>query len=381
MEDKKGCEVLLIGDDREVLGSVRGFLEERDGGFGVVVAESTEEAVEGVRSEGVDCVVCGDGVRDSDGVEVLREVRRVSDVPFVLFVGGVSSEEEKEAIEEGATDVVRTTLREFIAAVEDPGREQHDVLANRVRNIVERERARTSYREVFDKANDAIFVEDPETGDILDVNERMCEMHGYTRDDALDLNVEDISAEGYTQEDAVERIRSAAREGPQVFEWENVTKDGETFSVEVNLKSAEINGSERILAIVRDISDRKERERRLRESEERFRAIVEQSLVGAYVVKDGVFDYVNPAFAEILDTEPDEMIGASPTEYVANEEDRERVRENLRRREEGEVDSIRYSFVAETEEGEERRLVVHGTRVELADGPAVAGVLVEKDDV
>jgi PAS domain S-box-containing protein len=206
-------------------------------------------------------------------------------------------------------------------------------------------------------------------------------MHGYTRDDALDLNVEDISVEGYTQEDAVERIRSAAREGPQVFEWENVTKDGETFSVEVNLKSAEINGSERILAIVRDISDRKERERRLRESEERFRAIVEQSLVGAYVVKDGVFDYVNPAFAEILDTEPDEMIGASPTEYVANEEDRERVRENLRRREEGEVDSIRYSFVAETEEGEERRLVVHGTRIELADGPAVAGVLVEKDDV
>ncbi|MFP4174849.1 MAG: PAS domain S-box protein [Halobacteriales archaeon] len=373
-----GYRVLLVGDDREVLDSVKGFLKEHDG-FKVTVAASVGEAVDLVDGDDLDCVVCGEGTDEIHSVDILRRVRASSDVPFVAFLGDVSSEEEMKAIEAGATDVVRTTLRGFIAGVEDPGREQHDVLANRVRNIVERERARTNYREIFDKANDAIFVHDPETGEILDVNERMCEMYGYTREEALGLNVEEISAEGYTQEDAVEKIRLAEEEGSQIFEWRNVTKDGDEFWVEVSLRRATIDGDDRILAIVRDITERKENQRRLKESEERFRAIVDQSLAGVYVVKDGVFDYVNPAFAEILGEEVDDVVGRPPTEYVPHKEDREMMRENLRKREEGEVDTIRYSFTAETADGDERRLMVHGTRIELPDGPAVAGILVEED--
>ncbi|MFP4188908.1 MAG: PAS domain S-box protein [Halobacteriales archaeon] len=373
-----GYRVLLVGDDREVLDSVKGFLKEHDG-FKVTVAASVDEAVDLVDGDDLDCVVCGEGTDEIHSVDILRRVRASSDVPFVAFLGDVSSEEEMKAIEAGATDVVRTTLRGFIAGVEDPGREQHDVLANRVRNIVERERARTNYREIFDKANDAIFVHDPETGEILDVNERMCEMYGYTREEALGLNVEEISAEGYTQEDAVEKIRLAEEEGSQIFEWRNVTKDGDEFWVEVSLRRATIDGDDRILAIVRDITERKENQRRLKESEERFRAIVDQSLAGVYVVKDGVFDYVNPAFAEILGEEVDDVVGRPPTEYVPHKEDREMMRENLRKREKGEVDTIRYSFTAETADGDERRLMVHGTRIELPDGPAVAGILVEED--
>jgi len=378
-KDTGGYTVLLVDEDEGVLRSAKEFIEESDGRFSVNVSTSAGEVVEEVAEGGVDCVVCGGSAEDADCVGLLRDVRGVSDVPFVVFVGD-SSEEEKEAIEAGATDVVRTTLRGFIAGVEDPGQEQHDVLANRVRNIVERERARTNYREVFDKANDAIFVHDPETGEILDVNRRMCEMHGYTREEALGLCVEDISAEGYTQEMANERIRQAEEEGARIFEWKNVTKGGEPFWVEVSLRRSEIDGEDRVLAVVLDISERKERERRLRESEEKFRAIVEQNLAGVYVVKDGVFDYVNPAFAAVLNTEPDDVVGTTPTEYVPDEDDRERMRENLRRRVEGEVDSVRYSFVAEAVDGERKRVTVHGTRVELPDGPAVAGVMTEDGD-
>jgi PAS domain S-box-containing protein len=376
-----GYRVLLTGDGRDVLDSVEEFLEKNEG-FEVSVAETVGEAVQAVGEGNVDCVVCGDGVEGTTGVGFLRAVRSEGDVPFVAFLGDVSSEEEKEAIEAGATDVVRTTLGGFIAGIEDPGREQHDVLANRVRNIVERERARTNYREVFEKINDALFVEDPETGEILDVNRRMCEMHGYTRQEALELNVSDVSADedSYTPEKALENLQRAEEEGTRVFEWKNVTKDGEKFWVEVSLRLAEIDGEDRVLAVVRDISDRKERERRLKGSEERFRAIVEQSLAGVYVVKDGVFEYVNPAFADILGFDTDEMIGTPPTEYVPYEQDRERMRENLRKREEGEDESIRYSFTAETADGDEKTLVVHGTRIELKGGPAVAGTLVEDDE-
>ncbi|PSQ91674.1 MAG: hypothetical protein BRD57_04010, partial [Proteobacteria bacterium SW_6_67_9] len=121
----------------------------------------------------------------------------------------------------------------------------------------------------------------------------------------------------------------------------------------------------------------KEQEKRLKESEERYRALVEQNLVGIYIVKDGVFKYVNPTAAELLGEEPEDMMGKSPLEYVPKEEDRKRMKENIRKREEGEVESIRYSFTAETENGEERILETHGTRIELVDGPAISGAMVD----
>jgi len=362
--------VLLAHSDEAVLDSVGGFLRRKKDIF-VETATDPEGVMETVEENGVDCVVCGEKVGNEDGLELLGHAGTTDGgTPFVLFVGS-QQERAREAIEEGATDYLRTTMPEFMAAVEDPGREQQDVLASRIRNIVDRERMRTNYREMFEKVNDAIFVHDPETGEILDVNERMCEMHGYTREEALGLSVEDIlpDEEGYTQERAMEKVRKAREEGPHVFEWKNVNKSGEPFWVEVSLKSAKIGGEERILAVVRDISERKE-------SEEKYRALVEQSLVGIYIIKDGVFEYVNPKVLEMTGAERDEIIGASPLDYV-HEDDEEEMRENLKKRHEGEAESVRYSFRAETFDGKEKVFESHGTRVELTDGPAVAGCIVD----
>ena len=367
---ERDYRVLLAHSDGAVLNSVGGFLRRKKDIF-VETATDPEEVMATVEEGGVDCVVCGEGVGSEDCVEPLRRTGAADGgTPFILFVGS-RQEKAREAIEEGAADYLRTTMPEFIAAVEDPGREQQDVLASRIRNIVDRERMRTNYREMFEKVNDAIFVHDAETGEILDVNERMCEMHGYTREEALELSVEDIlpDGEGYTQEKAMEKVRKAREEGPHVFEWKNVNKSGEPFWAEVSLKSATIGGDERILAVVRDISERKE-------SEERYRALVEQSLVGIYIIKDGVFEYVNPKVLEMTGAEPDEIIGASPLDYV-HEDDEKEMRENLKRRREGEADSIRYSFRAETFDGKQKVFESHGTRVELTDGPAVAGCIVD----
>jgi PAS domain S-box-containing protein len=124
------------------------------------------------------------------------------------------------------------------------------------------EMVRTSeanYRAIFESANDAIFVHDIETGAILDFNPRMSEMFGYNRAEARDFNVEDLSSgeAPYTQQDAVNWIRKAADGTPQVFEWHCRHKDGRLFWAEVSLKRAEIGGQYRMLAILRDITERK----------------------------------------------------------------------------------------------------------------------------
>lgn len=142
-----------------------------------------------------------------------------------------------------------------------------------------------NYREIFNATNDAIFVHDAKTGEIADVNSAMCEMFGYSYDETLMLTVEDISigTHPFSKEEAVKRIHNANTEGPQLFEWLAKKKSGELFWVEVNLKKGSIGGIDRILAVVRDISERKEAEQALIESQREYLTLFEESPISLWV--------------------------------------------------------------------------------------------------
>ena len=122
-----------------------------------------------------------------------------------------------------------------------------------------------NYRSIYDSANDAIVVHDMQTGAILDVNRKMTELYGYAPEEARNLNVEALSSGEYpyNEDGARERLGKAAGGEPQLFEWFAKDRLGRTFWVEVNLKRAAVGGSDRILAIVRDITERKRAEQRL----------------------------------------------------------------------------------------------------------------------
>ena len=138
-----------------------------------------------------------------------------------------------------------------------------------VRNITDRKRAEeqlraseANYRAIFDAANDAIFVHDAKTGQILDVNQKMTEMYGYSREEARGLSVGDLSigSAPYDEKHAQEWIHKAAAGQPARFDWLAKDKAGNLFWVEVNLKRAKIGGRDRLLALVRDITERKRAE-------------------------------------------------------------------------------------------------------------------------
>ncbi len=129
-----------------------------------------------------------------------------------------------------------------------------------------------SYRSIFDSANDAIFIQDIETGRIIDVNQKACEMYLYTEDELMRCNFGDISLgeSPYSQEDVINVINKTSGGEPQLFEWVAKDKAERLFWVEINLKRAVINGKYRILAIVRDITDRKRSEERWEKIHEAF---------------------------------------------------------------------------------------------------------------
>ncbi|MHC4926077.1 MAG: PAS domain S-box protein [Planctomycetota bacterium] len=121
------------------------------------------------------------------------------------------------------------------------------------------------YRQIFNTTIDSLFVHDAETGEILDVNETMLKMYGYSRQEALALSVGDLSSgePPYTQAEAVEHIRRAVEEGTQQFTWHSKKKNGDCFWAEVSLNCARIGGQNRVLAVTRDITNRKRAEEAL----------------------------------------------------------------------------------------------------------------------
>ena len=168
-----------------------------------------------------------------------------------------------------------------------------------------------NYLTIFNEANDAIFVHDPDTGNILDVNKQMCEMFGYTQDEALNLNVGAISSgePSYTQQDALEWIRKARKDGPQVFKWKTRKKSGETFWVDVNLKLVRILRNDRVLAVVRDITESKQLNETLDRKQRNLEAIFDATPVGMMLIDErGFVKRVNDVLAKLVHRNFSEII-------------------------------------------------------------------------
>ncbi len=123
------------------------------------------------------------------------------------------------------------------------------------------------------------------------------------------------------------------------------------------------------------IADMTRAEATVRESEEKFRTLVETSLVGVYIIQDGRFVYVNPAMAKIYGYTERELLTMSSVLDVVVEEDRPLVGENIRKRVDREIESLKYDFSCLTKTGRKIRVEVLGSRTMFYGAPAVIGTL------
>jgi diguanylate cyclase (GGDEF)-like protein/hemerythrin-like metal-binding protein/PAS domain S-box-containing protein len=133
-----------------------------------------------------------------------------------------------------------------------------------------------------------------------------------------------------------------------------------------------------ILLHIHRINRRLRREVQERKTAEaKFRGLVEQSLVGIYIIQDGRFVYVNPKLADIFGYAVEDLVGRLGPLDLTAQADREQVRENLRRRLDGEISSIRYAFSAVRQDGRLIDIEVNGEVVEHEGRPAIVGVALD----
>jgi len=171
-----------------------------------------------------------------------------------------------------------------------------------------------NYQEIFNSTSEAIFIHDAQSGRILDVNAAMLQMYGYnSKDEVKGYTIANFSSnvEHFTDDRATRLIHDVVENGVKFFEWQAKKRNGELFWVEVALRSSSIGGDNRILAVVRDISERKKVEEELKQSQERYKTLIETSHDGISLMDlSGVMLFVNARKAEMVGADSaDVLIG------------------------------------------------------------------------
>ncbi|MBD3179822.1 MAG: PAS domain S-box protein, partial [Candidatus Latescibacteria bacterium] len=218
-----------------------------------------------------------------------------------------------------------------------------------------------SYHTIFDSVEDAIFIHELSTARVIDVNQKMIEMYGYeSKEDVLGKTLEHFSSGNYPycKEFIQEKLARVESVLPMSMEWHARRKDGSLLWVEVNAKIVRILGEDRLLAVVKDITERKRVEEELRSSEKKYRNIVENSHESILIIGDNYkLEFANNRAMELLGREKEEVLGHDFREFL-DEESARLVTERYTRRRMGEEVPKRYEFSIITKEGASRRVEI-----------------------
>jgi len=339
-----GLRVLYVDDEPGLLAIAKLFLE-RTGEFSVETSDSALEVMDSSTIHSYDAIISDYQMPEMDGIEFLKEVReRYGDIPFLLFTGRGREEVVIDAINHGADF--------YIQKGGDP-KAQFAELAHKLRHAITRKRAQVELRTAYDKIS---ATEKELRGQYLELarNEQMVrESEARFREFAellpqivfetdRDFRVTFVNNQGYIQtgyapEDMTSGFNSLTVIDPSQHarlkdhterivrgehyehgEYTVIRKDGSTFPALV-YGDAVCNGGETtgFRGIIIDISELKRVEDALRESEEKYRLLVEVNQDIFYSLDhNGTILYVGPQVTDQLGFRPEEMAGHNFTEFI-----------------------------------------------------------------
>ncbi|MBT4290657.1 MAG: PAS domain S-box protein [Deltaproteobacteria bacterium] len=234
------------------------------------------------------------------------------------------------------------------------------------------------YRKLFEDSIDGNALADPETGIILECNQALANLVGRTKEELI----------GQPRHLLHPAMSSEAEFSP-TFEKQKTEKQGERIETKIITKSGELkdvvilantfkmDGKEIIHGVFRDITEQKRAENAFRESEEKFRSVAEQSIVGIYIIQGDVFKYVNPRFAEYFGYTVSECLDNLRFEKLVHPDDLSTVEAQVEKRLKREVKSVNYKFKGIKKNGEIINVEIFGSSISFNNRPAAIGTLLD----
>jgi PAS domain S-box-containing protein len=302
-------ETILIVDDEEIARQViqRKLSNE---GYRCIEASDADQALDQMKMNPIELAILDIKMPGKSGIELLSEIKEYYPDTAVIMVTAVNDMDiALQCMRQGAFDYITKPLNfeELVLTVEK-------ALEMRRLRLVE---SGEKYRTIFESANDVLILIDRK-GKILEVNDKLKEIGGYDREELLGKNIQSLT-KLMTKKSLAIVLKNFAKRvvGFNVppYEVEMLTKSGKLLNIEINAvamrREGKIVGD---LAILRDVTERRQAEETLRESEERWRSLV-TSLpnIVMLVDRDNIIQFINNT---VPGMKVQDVIGKSIYDYI-----------------------------------------------------------------
>jgi len=382
--------VLYVDDEPALLDLTRRFLE-RDREYSVDCAVSARIALEKISSRPYDVIVSDYQMPGMDGISFLKSLRASGNsTPFIIFTGKGREEVVIQALNEGADF--------YLQKGGDPNA-QFAELAHKVRQAVQQQRAEARIRDheqreadIINFLPDATFAIDT-SGQVIAWNRAMEKMTGVSAGDMLGKGAYEYAIPFYRERRPILIDLIFGSQEMVAGKYPYIRKEGDRYFSEIFIPH--LNGGKgahlwftasplydtagRIVGgieSIRDITERKQTEEALRESEENYRHLFENATEGILIAQDDRLVRVNPLLAEMLG-HPAGYIMARPFTDFIHPDDREMVQDRHIRRMLGEDIPRRYEFRVINGEGAVRWAEITATRITWSGRPASLSYIVD----
>lgn len=306
--ESPSISLLYVDDEPALLELTKQYLE-RSGNFVVTIAPGAPEAIRMLGVKPFDAIVSDYEMEDMNGIEFLKQLRKEgNDIPFLIFTGRGREEVVIEALNYGA---------DFYIQKGGVPRAQFADLTNKIRYAVSRRQAEEAlrqseerYRIIAENTADNIWLFDMDFN-LTYINPAVQNMRGFSIEEDLSQTLEEkmtpasyeLVMRRFQEELALDESGMGDPNRTVLFETEEYCRDGSTIWVENSVRCLRDAHGNRlgVLGVSRDITWRKQTEEALRQSEERYRALAENSPFGIITCdREGQVTYVNPRMHEML---------------------------------------------------------------------------------
>ena len=248
---------------------------------------------------------------------------------------------------------------------------EHQRIVNALRESEEK------YRTLVDISPAGVFLETTD-GEILDCNASACRLMGYTKEELIGLNATDIVPAEIAEKLAGMSAEELA-DGDTVISSASRRKDGSVFPTEVTVRLVTIGSARRALVYMHDLTRHAEAERALRESEEKYRLVVENANEAIVVVQDGLLHFANQSALDLTGFSKEEWLSTDYLQCI-HSADQPAVEEFHARLLSGEEPGARIAVRTVAADGREKWVELGGVRVTWNGAPAALCFLTDITD-
>ncbi|MFX0114157.1 MAG: PAS domain S-box protein [Candidatus Hodarchaeota archaeon] len=305
-------KVLLIDDDPDLLNIASEFLKSENSQFKITTFLSAQEAMPLIQGRHFDVVVCDYQLPGMDGLQLLEKLRRSGNfVPFIMFTG--------KGREEVVIQALNLDADYYLQKSSDP-KSLYAELAHIIVKLATQKQleqiildSEERFRALADQSLTGIII--LQDGKITYANKALAMLIGYSLGEIQAWATEEFANAIHAEDRPFvmqlyrERESGKARAIHQ-YDIRVVAKTGEVKWLSVHTQPIKLPGKPAIAATALDITNHKLLETTLRESEEKFRSIIEQSMDGiALIDEQGLIVEWNQAQEEIFGLKRAEVIG------------------------------------------------------------------------